>query len=36
MQLDQASADSFFGKDYLEELELQAIDNINVLLTMNL
>ena len=31
VQLDQASADSFFGKDYLEELELQAIDNINVL-----
>ena len=30
VQLDKASADSFFGEDYAKEIELQAIDNINV------
>ena len=30
VQLDKASADSFFGEEYGKELEMQAIDNINV------
>ena len=30
VQLDKASADSFFGEEYVKEIELQAIDNINV------
>ena len=31
VQLDKTSADSFFKEDYAREIELQAIDNINVL-----